>query len=92
MLKIAQSQAQMNANVSSAMLQAQQEIQRTQGLAEVHVQHVKTVAQAELEGAQQLIVQQAEHHVNTQRDAVVSEAKEALIAKDRNTTTATISY
>ena len=83
-VEIAQSQAQMNARYSSAMLQAEQEIHQTQGLAEVHVQHVKTIAQAELEGAQQLIVQQAEHHVKTQRDAVVSEAKEALTAKDKD--------
>jgi len=46
------------------MLQAEQEIHQTQGLAEVHVQQVTTRAQAELEGAQQLIDAQAERHVN----------------------------
>jgi len=81
-VEVAQSQAQLHASYSSAMLQAHQQIQRTQGIAVEHVQHIKTEAQQELEGAQQVIVQQAEHHVKVQRDAVVSEAKHALHEKD----------
>jgi len=74
-VEVAQSQAQIHANYSSAMLQAQQEIQRTQGLAEVQVQQVKTMAQQELEGAQQITVQHAEHHVKTQRCSGIGSRK-----------------
>jgi len=81
-VEVAQSQAQLHASYSSALMQAHNEVQVTQGLAEQHVQHIKTEAQQELVGAQQVIVQQAEHHVRTQREAVVTEAKQALHNKD----------
>jgi len=81
-VEVAQSQAQLHATYNSALMQAHHEVQTTQGQAEQYVQNIKTEAQQELVGAQQVIVQQAEHHVKIQRDAVVTEARQALNHKD----------